>query len=114
MIWKKRLRRNDIRKTGLPEKIEGSRPTAFMEVFLADIFHGEVTAEKRQLRISDYKLLRSFQVSDRQFPLGTLINDTHATEVWDSMGSGWIVVLSSLTMFNIFVLNEPYRFHHGI
>lgn len=33
-----RSRRNNIRITGLPEKVEGSHPTAFMEVFLAETF----------------------------------------------------------------------------
>lgn len=36
-----RSRRNNIRVTGLPEKVEGSQPTVFMEVFLAEIFGEE-------------------------------------------------------------------------
>lgn len=36
-----RSRRNNIRITGLPEKVEGSHPTAFMEVFLEETFGAE-------------------------------------------------------------------------
>lgn len=32
-----RSRRNNIRITGLPEKVEGTHPTAFMEVFLKEM-----------------------------------------------------------------------------
>lgn len=36
-----RSRRNNIRVIGLPEKVEGSHPTTFMEVFLSETFGAE-------------------------------------------------------------------------
>jgi len=36
-----RSRRNNICTTGLPEKVEGSQPTALMEVFLKETFGAE-------------------------------------------------------------------------
>ncbi|KAK1904349.1 LINE-1 retrotransposable element ORF1 protein [Dissostichus eleginoides] len=36
-----RSRRNNIRITGVPEKVEGPQPTAFMELFLAETFGAE-------------------------------------------------------------------------
>lgn len=34
-------RRNNIRKTGLPEKVEGMQPATFIEVFLKELFGSE-------------------------------------------------------------------------